>query len=104
MGFIAATQAKNQLTSQHGFSPIQHVWGQDIRLPASVLNGEYDLAAHSWAEASGPYQKRLAMREAARCAWLRLDNSSRLRRALLTRTRAKTGPWLPGEQVYFLEA
>ena len=101
MALIAATTAKNQLASRHGFSPIQHVLGQDIRLPGSVLNGEGDMAAHSWALESGPYQKRLAMREAARMAWIRLDNSSRLRRALLARTRRRPGPWMPGEQVYF---
>ena len=81
MLLIAATHAKNQMASVHGFSPIQHVLGQDIRLPASVLDAPDEVAAHSWALSSGPFQKRLAMREAARCAWVRLDNSSKLRRA-----------------------
>ena len=58
------------------------------------------LAAHNLAEDGGPYQKRLAMRQAARMAWIRLDNSSRLRRAMLAQKRAEPGPWLPGEQVY----
>lgn len=101
MALIAATLAKNQLASVHGFSPIQHVLGQDVRLPASLLDGPDDIASHSWAMSSGPFQKRLAMREAARCAWVRLDNSSRLRRAVVARTRRRPGPWMPGEQVYF---
>ncbi len=34
---LEACLAKNQLIKRHGFSPIQHVLGQHIRLPASVL-------------------------------------------------------------------
>ena len=41
------------------------------------------------------------MRQAARTAWVRLDNSSRLRRAMLAKSTTQVGPRLPGEQVYF---
>ena len=41
------------------------------------------------------------MRQAARQAWIRRDNSSRLRRAMLSQQRPEAGPWFPGEQVYF---
>ena len=35
---LEATITKNQLTRKHGFSPIQHVLGQDIRLPARIID------------------------------------------------------------------
>ena len=98
---LAALLAKNQLTSVHGFSPIQHVLGQDISLPASVLNAPGELASHSWALADGPFQRSLALRESARKAWIRMDNSSKLRRALVSKSRDQTTTFLPGMQVYF---
>jgi hypothetical protein len=98
---LEAALAKNQLIKRHGFSPIQHVLGQDIRLPASVLAAPDELSAHSAAEHDGTFQRHLAIRQAARMAWARLDNSSRVRRAMLSKTRAPRGPWLPGSQVYF---
>ena len=98
---LMACLAKNQLIKRHGFSPIQHVLGQDIRLPASVLAAPDELSAHSAAEHDSTFHRRLAIRQAARMAWARLDNSSRVRRAMLSKSRAPRGPWLPGTQVYF---
>ena len=101
MTLLEACLAKNQLIKRHGFSPIQHVLGQDIRLPASVLAAPDELSAHSAAEHDGTFQRHLAIRQAARMAWARLDNSSRVRRAMLSKARTPRGPWLPGSQVYF---
>ena len=98
---LEACLAKNQMARRHGFSPIQHVLGQDIRLPASILNGAGEYASHSRAESEGNFKRRLQLREAARMAWVRLDNSSRIRRAMLAKPRKKRGPWLTGAQVYF---
>ena len=97
---LEATIAKNAVTRKDGFSPIQHVLGQ-YSMPASTIDGEHGLAAHSWAGGDGNYKRRPTMRMAARMAWVRLDNSSRLRRAILRRTRTYRGPLLPGTQVYF---
>ena len=101
MTLLEACSAKNQLIKRHGFSPIQHVLGQDIRLPASVLAAPDELSAHSAAEPDGTFQRHLAIRQAARMAWARLDNSSRVRRAMLSKARTPRGPSLPGSQVYF---
>ncbi len=98
---IAATTAKNQLASVHGFSPIQHVLGQDIRVPGSLMNHPENISAHSLASQEGPFQKSLAMRETARRAWIRLDNSSRLRRALVAKNRREQYVFMPGMQAYF---
>jgi IS30 family transposase len=70
MTLLEACLAKNQLSRRHGFSPIQHVLGQDIRLPASILNGSGEMSAHSLAAAEGSFQRRLALRQAARMAWI----------------------------------
>ncbi len=59
---LEACLAKNQLIKRHGFSPIQHVLGQDMRLPASVLAGSMELRSHSVAVQEGTFQRRLAIR------------------------------------------
>jgi hypothetical protein len=80
---LEACLAKNQLSRRHGFSPIQDVLGQDSRLPASIFNGSGEISAHSLAATEGPFQRQLALRQAARMTWVRLDNSSCLRLAML---------------------
>ena len=98
---LEACLAKNQLIRRHGFSPIQHVLGQDIRLPASVLERPGDIASHSGAVQDSLFQRRLNMRQAARMAWAKLDNSTRLRRALVSNEHPMRGPYVAGMQVYF---
>lgn len=90
---VEATNAKNTLTRKHGFSPVQHVSGRDIRLPASIGDGEHGLAAHSRAEGEGGYRHRLTLRMAVCMAWVGLDNSSRLRRSILAKALKHRGPW-----------
>ena len=65
------------------------------------MNGPTEFSSHSWAEAGGNCQRRLALRQAARTSWIRMDNSSRLRRAVLAKARPGRGNWLPGTQVYY---
>ncbi len=76
---VEACSAKSQLINRHGFSPIQHVLGQNIRLPASVLAGAMERSAHRAAESESFFQRRLAIRQAARMAWAQLDSNSRIR-------------------------
>ena len=93
--------AKNSLSKKSGFSPIQWVFGHDSALPGSVLDRPEDLAVHDNVVQGGEFGKRLNVRESARAAWLQLDNSDRIRRAILTRPRQQRETFLPGETVYF---
>ncbi len=45
--------------------------------------------------------KQVALRNAARKAYVEVDSDDRMRRALLARGRPMRGPWPPGSLVYF---
>ena len=102
-----ATAAKNSFSRRSGFSPAQWVLGYDSALPGSVLDRPQDLAVHGSLEAGNSeneqslFAQRMSMRETARKAWHELDNSDRLRRALLSKPKQQRECFLPGELVYF---
>ena len=45
--------------------------------------------------------KQVALRDAARKAYVEVHSDDRMRRALLARSRPMRGPWPPGSLVYF---
>ena len=96
-----AASAKNSLSRQNGFSPQQWVYGYDHALPGSVLDRPDDLAVHDHLQSGGLFARKLNLRETARVTWLQLDNSNRIRRAILQRPRQQREAFLPGETVYF---
>ena len=98
---LEAALAKNQLSRRHGYSPTQHVLGQDVRLPSSVADAPKSLTAHEEVIQDGGFSKRMQMRQAARMAWAKFDNEIRVRKALLRPAKEPAGPFLAGMQVYF---
>ena len=99
-----AAYAKNSLARRGGFSPIQWVLGYENALPGSILSRPAsDLATHQALVDGGAFAKRVNMREAARHVWIALDNSERLRRALLRQPKTQKEEFLPGEQVFFFQ-
>ena len=96
-----AASAKNSLSRQNGFSRQQWVYGYDNALPGSVLDRPDDLAVHDHLQTGGLFARKLNLRETARITWLQLDNSNRIRRAILQRPRQQRETFLPGETVYF---
>lgn len=96
-----AASAKNSLSKQNGFSPLQWVLGHDHSFPGSVLDRPHDLSIHDHLQAGGKFAQKWNMRETARITWLQLDNSNRIRRAILARPRQQKETFVPGETVYF---
>ena len=96
-----AASAKNSLSKRNGFSPLQWVLGHDHSLPGSVLDRPHDLSIHDHLQAGGKFAQKWNMRETARITWLQLDNSNRIRRAILARPRQQKETFVPGETVYF---
>ena len=96
-----AASAKNSLSKRNGFSPLQGVLGHDHSLPGSVLDRPHDLSIHDHLQAGGKFAQKWNMRETARITWLQLDNSNRIRRAILARPRQQKETFVPGETVYF---
>ena len=101
-------QTKNDLYRHDGFSPSQWVLGaRGVRIPGSLLQPEEAarLEVHEAAEDPGSEMARnLAIRESAKIAYARADNSSRIRRALLQNTRHHDGPFPVGSAVYYRRA
>ena len=82
------TQAKNNLSVRHGFSPEIIVFGKQSRVPGSILSDEGVPSHLSAIQEEGHYdfKKALHLREEARRAFHAADNSDNLRRALLRRS------------------
>ena len=97
---IAAAAAKNQLVRRSGHSPAQCVLGTDVKLPGDVLDNIDKLPIHDQAMEDGPFKRALDMRETSRIAYVRLQNSDALRRALTARTRPPR-TFKAGDQIYF---
>eukprot|EP00434_Breviolum_minutum_P038574 symbB.v1.2.034224.t1/scaffold4384.1/size41667/2 len=99
------TQTRNSFPRSNGYAPNQWVLGQpEVRLPASLLTSEPQEQLEVMESAENPESamaKTLQIREAARIAQIRLDTSSRVRRALLRQSTPTRGPFPVGSYVYF---
>lgn len=93
--------ARNNMVNSTGFSPSQWVLGANPKLPGSLLCQPDSLAEHSNVEDGAPdFRRRMALLRAAQAAMTDVDRSSRLRRALLRKSRPERAPLEKGEQVY----
>ena len=98
-------RAKNQLSKNHGFSPEQAVLGKSTQLLPASLSSDDSAAARSLANGtdldSQRLQEMLNKRTQARPAFIHVDNSEAIRRALLRRSCPVRGPFLPGQLVMY---
>ena len=76
-----ATYAKNTLLNVHGFSPCQILTGRQPRLPGACNEGNLPPADSERVDSKHVQQSINNMMQ-ARQAWSRVDNSTRLRRAM----------------------
>ena len=93
--------ARNSMCRKHGYAPYQHVFGCDLRLPGLVtdpLNVVHSSAVVHGVDSVLATQR---LRQAARRAFVDMDNEDKVRRALEHRSRPQRGPFLPGDHVYF---
>ena len=93
--------AKNDLRRRCGYSPSQWVFGKAPRVPEDLQDP--DGGGHVLWDVSedSKYQRQAAMRAAARVAFHESQTDSRLRKALLQRTRVASRPMDVGESVHF---
>ena len=99
------TQTRNSFPRSNGYAPNQWVLGQpEVKLPASLLSSEPQEQLEVLEAAENPESamaRTLQIRETARVAQIRLDTSSRVRRALLRQSTPTRGPFPVGSYVYF---
>ncbi|CAE7251257.1 RE2, partial [Symbiodinium sp. CCMP2456] len=93
--------AKNDLRRRCGYSPSQWVFGKAPRVPEDLQDP--DGGSHVLWDVSedAKYQRQAATRAAARVAFHESQTDSRLRKALLQRTRVASRPMEVGESVHF---
>ncbi|CAE7462138.1 GIP [Symbiodinium sp. CCMP2456] len=99
----AATEvnnAKNQLRNKDGYSPRQWVFGVNPRIPGDVVDEENNLAAMSHLTVDARVQRMNAVRQAARVAFIQVQTSQSVQRALLHRSRVKKTHYEPGDLVF----
>ena len=91
--------AKNLLKNVYGFSPNQLVFGRNPNFPVS---SESELPALEGKTTSKLLADHLNALHAAREAFVSCESSSKIRRALLRKTRtANVHVFLPGMKVYY---
>ncbi|CAE7298082.1 GIP [Symbiodinium sp. CCMP2592] len=93
--------AVNSMTRKDGYSPNQHVFGRDVRVPGLISSDADPVINSSLAQGESVFERRFALRTAARRAFLDADNEMRIRRAIEHRSRPERGPFNVGQLVYF---
>lgn len=79
--------ARNMMARRHGFSPTQHVFGCELRLPGIAVTNEGYLNGTSEYHPTDQCMRSMEMRLAARRAMVNLDNADKVKRALEHRSR-----------------
>ena len=93
--------AVNSMSRVEGFSPFQHVFGRDLRVPG-MISSDYDPVINSsLAQGESVFERRMELRKAARRAFLDADAENKLRKAMEHRNRPERGPFSEGQLVYF---
>ena len=78
-----AVTTKNELSRHQGFSPAQHVLGKQPRAPGSLLDESESLGTYlSKYDETSPYYLRYKARDEAKKAFIHLDTSRKVAKAL----------------------
>ena len=93
--------AVNSMSRVEVYSPFQHVFGRDLRVPG-MISTDYDPVINSsLAQGESMFERRMELRKSARKAFLDADAEVKLRKAMEHRTRPERGPFAEGQLVYF---
>ncbi|CAE7785104.1 unnamed protein product [Symbiodinium sp. KB8] len=93
--------AVNSVSRKDGYSPHQHVFGKDVRIPGMITSDADPVISSSLAQGESVFERRMNMRTAARKAFLDADGDARIRKAMEHRSRPERGPFEEGQLVYF---
>ena len=100
LGF--ATSAKNQWSRHRGYPPEVLVFGKQRNIPASI-NSDNKIGAHGLAQSScsegTKFRKEIHIREMVQKAFVEVDNSQTMRRAILQRSRPPRENYQKGQWV-----
>ena len=93
--------SRNRFMDRFGFSPMQRVFGKNLRLPAALLSTDALDRELVEASAPDPIKRAWDIREAAAKEWLRRQDTAAVRRSLKAQTRnADLKQVPPGSWIY----
>jgi len=92
--------AKNMMARKHGYSPMQHVFGCELRMPGIATTGAMLVDGDPQYHPGDATIKSQAMRLAARKAMVEMDDKEKVHRAMSHRNREKTS-FHVGQLVYY---
>ena len=98
---VQALEVKNRLGNLGGFSPAQWVLGRNPRIGGWTDEDE-DEAVIQDEDPLSTFNRRGAIREAARAAWATEDSQKRVRKALLRKGGSETQRFVQGDLVAFM--
>lgn len=95
-------ESKNSMIRKHGYSPMQHVFGCDLRVPQSLLDDGVSLPfQHNLLIGSENHCRAQNIRQAARRALVAMDDAENVRRATHRQSRPERRPFETGDYVYY---
>lgn len=92
---------RNRFMDRYGFSPMQRVFGKNVRLPASLMASDALDQELIDSAAGDPIQRQWSIRECAAQAWMKRQDKETVQRSLRANQRnADQKPLVPGSWVY----
>ena len=92
---------RNRYMDRFGFSPMQRVFGKNLRLPASLLATDALNRELADVSATDPIHRSWGIRDAAAREWIRKQDQGAVRRSLRAQTRTSDQQKIPaGSWVY----
>lgn len=93
--------AMNVLPRLDRYSPYQHVFGREGRVPGLDMRDDMMVESSGIAMGESSHERRSQIRRIARQKCIEAEEEERVRRAVMHKTRPQRGPFLPGQLVYF---
>ena len=88
--FDQVTESKNSVVRRHGFSPYQHVFGSDLKVPPGLLDqGMSEYVRSGILQGVESHVRAQEIRQAARRAMIGMDDIENVRRAVQRQSRSR---------------
>ena len=101
MALVQALDCKNRYGTHGGFSPAQWVLGKNTRPEGWTAEDEKEAVVLD-EDPTSTFNRRAAIREAARAAWAYEDSSNRVRKAMLRKGGPEQHRYQQGDLVSFM--
>lgn len=95
-------ESKNCMIRKHGFSPMQHVFGCELRIPYSLIDEGNSLTfKHNLLMGVESHTRAQEIRQSARRAMIVMDDQENVRKAIHRQSRPDKKPFEVGDYIYY---